>query len=177
MKSAITIRMPPIASTHAECVRISDQLRRAFSGDAWHGPSLSELLAGVSHEQANARPIAAAHSIWELTLHIGAWTRAARASMRGVPMPPLVEDMPPEQNWPLIRHVDAAGWKSATEDTLNAGSELAAAVEQFGDERLGETVPGRDYGFYNLFHGIVQHSLYHAGQIAILKKAPAPRTS
>ncbi len=54
---------------------------------------------------------------------------------------------------------------------MRGGKELAAAVEKFGDERLGETVPGRNYAFYNLFHGIVQHSIYHGGQIAILKKA------
>ena len=167
--------MPTIASTNTECSRIADQLRRAFAGDAWHGPSLRDLLSDVSHEQAHTRPIAAAHSIWELTLHIGVWTSAALAAMRGVPMPAFVETMPPEQNWPLIREVDAAGWKAAVENTLRAGNELAAAIEHFGDERLGERVPGRDYGFYNLFHGIVQHSLYHAGQIAILKKGQARR--
>ena len=163
--------MPTIASTNTECPRIADQLRRAFAGDAWHGSSLRELLAGISNEQANARPIPAAHSIWELTLHIGVWTKAALASMRGVPMPAFVDPMPPEQNWPLIPIASASTWKSTIENTLRAGTELAGAIEHFGDERLGETVPGRDYGFYNLFHGIVQHSLYHAGQIALLNKA------
>jgi hypothetical protein len=90
--------------------------------------------------------------------------------MRGVPMPPFVEDMPPEQNWPLIRAASASAWKTTLENTLRAGNELASAIEHFGDDRLGETVPGRDYGFYNLFHGIVQHTLYHGGQIAILKR-------
>jgi hypothetical protein len=162
--------MPVVSSTQTECSRIADQLRRAFAGDAWHGPSLRELLVDVSHQQANTRFVPAAHSVWELTLHIAVWSRAALASMRGVPMPAFVENMPPEQNWPLIPDTSAAAWKSAVEDTLRAGSELAGAIEQFGDERLGDTVPGRAYGFYNLFHGIVQHSLYHAGQIAILKK-------
>jgi DinB superfamily len=169
--------MPTIASTNIECSRIADQLRRAFAGDAWHGSSLRDLLSDVTHEQAHAKPLAAAHSIWELTLHIGVWAKTALASMRGVPMPAFVEDMPPEQNWPLISDTGASAWKTTQENTLRAGSELAALIEGFGDERLAETVPGRDYGFYNLFHGIVQHSLYHAGQIAILKKAPPPRAS
>lgn len=165
------MRMATVTSTHTECARIADQLRRAFDGDAWHGPSLHDLLSEVTHEQANARPLAAAHSIWELTLHIEVWTKAAMASMRGVPIPAFVENMPPEQNWPLIPASGASAWKAAVENTLLAAKELADAIEGFGDERLGDTVPGRDYGFYNLFHGIVQHSLYHAGQIAILKKA------
>jgi uncharacterized damage-inducible protein DinB len=157
--------------SNAECLRIAEQLRRAFAGDAWHGPSLHELLADVSNEQANSRPLAAAHSIWELTLHIGKWIGHAHASMRGVPMPPFVENMPPEQNWPAIKDVGSAAWKQTVHNTLRGGEELASAIENFGDERLGETVPGRNYPVYNLFHGIVQHSIYHGGQIAILKKA------
>lgn len=164
------MRMATITSTNTECSRIADQLRRAFGGDAWHGPSLRDLLSDVTHEQATARPLAAAHSIWELTLHIGVWTRAALESMHGVPMPAFVENMPPEQNWPLIHDSGASAWKATVEKTLRAANELANEIERFGDERLGDTVPGRDYAFYNLFHGIVQHSLYHAGQIAILKK-------
>lgn len=156
---------------NTECLRIADQLRRAFAGDAWHGPSLRDLLTDLNHQEANARPILEAHSIWELTMHIGVWTRAALASMNGVPMPPFTERMPPEQNWPVIADGGATAWKAAVESMLSAGSELAGRVECWGDQRLGETVPGREYSFYNLLHGIVQHSLYHAGQVALLKKA------
>jgi uncharacterized damage-inducible protein DinB len=167
----ISSHMATTLATNTECSRIADQVRRAFAGDAWHGPSLHDLLADISNEQATARPLAAAHSIWELTLHIGVWTRHALASMRGVPMPPFVEKMPPDQNWPTIKDAGPAEWKQTVDNTLRAGKELAAEIEGFGDERLGETVPGRNYAFYNLLHGIVQHSIYHGGQIAILKKA------
>jgi DinB superfamily len=163
--------MSTTTATNTECTRIADQLRRAFAGEAWHGPSLHELLSDVNSRQANSRPLAAAHSIWELSLHIGIWIGHAQASMRGVPMPPFVDNMPPEQNWPAIKDSGPAAWKQTVDNTLRGGKELAAAVEKFGDERLGETVPGRNYAFYNLFHGIVQHSIYHGGQIAILKKA------
>ena len=164
-------RMATTTVTNAECVRIADQLRSAFAGDAWHGPSIQKLLSDVSAQQANAHPAATAHSIWELVLHIGVWTRLATASTRGIPMPPFVENMPPEQNWPLIKDSGPVAWKAAVDETLRAADELAAVIEHFGDDRLGETVPGRNYAFYKLFHGIVQHSLYHGGQIAILKKA------
>ena len=56
-----------------ELERIKDQFQRAFNGQAWHGPSLLSLLAGVTAEQAAAHPVPGAHSIWELTLHIAAW--------------------------------------------------------------------------------------------------------
>jgi hypothetical protein len=78
-----------------------------------------------------------------------------------------------EKDWPRVQGSDAAAWAAATERLFRTGEQLAGAIETFPEERLQETVPGRDYGFYHLFHGIVQHSLYHAGQIAMLKRAAA----
>jgi uncharacterized damage-inducible protein DinB len=163
--------MTTTSSTNTECTRIAGQLRSVLEGDAWHGPSLKDLLKDISHEQANARPVAAAHSIWELVLHIEVWTRFARAAMHGTPIPPFVENMPPEQNWPLIKDSSAGSWKAATEKASRAGADLALEIETFGDERLKETVPGRNYDFERLLRGSVQHCVYHSGQIAILKKA------
>lgn len=152
---------------NSECIRIADQLRRAFAGKAWHGPSLTELLADVTAEQGNAHPIAAAHSIWELVLHIEVWTRAAAEAVQGVPMPKIVGT---ENDWPPVTDANAAAWARAVDRMFGTEEQLSRAIEQFGDARLTETVPGRQYDFYYLFHGVVQHSLYHAGQIALLKR-------
>ena len=53
-----------------EIERIVDQLEREHAGDPWHGSPLRQVLADISHTQASAKPIADAHSIWELVLHI-----------------------------------------------------------------------------------------------------------
>ena len=58
-----------------EAAHIADQLERAYSGHAWHGPSLRFLLRGVTAKQAARRPSPSAHTIWELVLHITAWDR------------------------------------------------------------------------------------------------------
>jgi hypothetical protein len=150
-----------------ECLRIADQLRRAFTGDAWHGPSLRELLAGIPAEQARARPIAAAHSIWELVLHIDLYVRLALDATQGTVMPELFGT---GKDWPAAQNGSAA-WAIASDRLFQGGEHLAQTIEGFADARLQDTVPGREYDFYHLFHGIVQHSLYHGGQIALLKKA------
>jgi len=152
---------------NTECLRIADQLQRAFVGKAWHGPSLKEILADVSAEQASARPITAGHSIWELVSHIEVWTQAASEAIDGVPMPKIVGT---PQDWPPVTDVTAALWTADTDRLFAACGRLVNAIQQFDDARLSENVPGRQYHFYYLFHGIVQHSLYHAGQIALLKK-------
>jgi uncharacterized damage-inducible protein DinB len=156
-----------------ECSRIADQLRRAFEGDAWHGPSLKELLEGVTAEQASAHPIAGANSIWDLVPHIEFWTRAALQATNGVDMPKMA--VTASGDWEPIKDASTAAWSEAKNKMFQTGRQLAGAIEKFGDSRLPEPVPGRQYkyDFYYLFHGIVQHSLYHAGQIALLKKRPS----
>lgn len=59
-------------------------------------------------------------------------------------------------------------WSAAQVDLFETGERLANAIEASDDARLNETVPGREHDFYRLFDGVVRHSLYHAGQIAIL---------
>ena len=52
----------------------------------------------------------------------------------------------------------------------NAHRALQETILQLEDSRLKDRVPGQPYSVYFLLHGVVQHDLYHAGQIAILKK-------
>ena len=153
-----------------ESERITEQLKRAFEGGAWHGPSVREALEGVTAAEAAARPIPNAHSIWELVLHIDIWAKAALESVAGVPLPKLYGT---EKDWPPVADSSAGAWQAATDRMFRTATELAQAIEEFADERLTDIVPGRQYDFYYLFHGIVQHSLYHGGQIAIVKKALA----
>lgn len=156
------------ALMNTECLRIADQLRRAFTGDPWHGDSLRKLLDGITEQQASSRPVASAHTIWELVLHIEVWTRAALESAQGVPMPKLYGT---EKDWPKPADVSPQACAGAVDRLFKTSEQLAQAIAGFGDDRLHETVPGRQYDFYYLFHGIVQHSLYHGGQIALIKKA------
>src|SRR6476661_7339206 len=94
-----------------ECSRMADQLRRAFEGNAWHGPAVRELLTDINASQAAAHPIDSAHSIWELLLHIEAWERVAIAAIGGTAMP---NPMPPEQNFPRVADKGEAAYKTAT---------------------------------------------------------------
>jgi hypothetical protein len=155
--------MPP----NSECLRVADQLRRAFSGDPWHGPALRELLADVSVAQARSRPLPSAHTIWELVVHIDMYVQAAFEAVQGNPMPRWYGS---EMDWPEKRERGDEDWTGATDSLFHNAERLAHAIELLKDASLQVTVPGRDYDFYHLFHGVVQHSLYHGGQIAVLKR-------
>jgi uncharacterized damage-inducible protein DinB len=149
-----------------ESQRIADQLHRAYAGGAWHGPALRQLLRGVSAKQAAARPIRGAHTIWELVLHITAWTRAVRRRMEGKPT-----RLSPVENFPPMPKATAANWKQTLDALRTAQYDLHRAVSAVPASRLKKRVPGKRYSLYFMLHGLVQHDLYHAGQIALLKKA------
>jgi len=152
-----------------ETGRIADQLRRAYAGEAWHGPSLRENLEGVSASAAASRPIEGAHSIWELVLHLTAWIRLTKEVMDGARYVSLAGDA----DWPPVGATDEAAWLSTLENLERAEKALEDAVKQFPEDRLSEQIPGREFKFYVLLHGVVQHNLYHAGQIALLRKIHA----
>ncbi len=159
--------MKPKRPTISEAARIGDQLRRAFDGSAWHGPALLELLEDVNAATAAARPLPEVHSIWELVLHIAAWDGAALRRLGGEKCQPTGT-----ANFPPMPKPTAAAWRKAVAHTKRMHHTLVKTVAALPDSRLCDRVPGKRYDFYHMLHGLAQHELYHAGQIAILKKRP-----
>ena len=149
----------------SETARIADQLKRAVGGDAWHGPALMEILAGVDAAAAAARPISNAHTIWELTLHISAWDSVILRRIAGKAASPS-----DEENFPKIKDTSEAAWRVTLANLHRQHQELLRVISEMPDSRLSEQVLGKDYDFYFLLHGTVQHALYHAGQIVLLKR-------
>ncbi len=153
-------------SSHSIPAVLAEQLRHAFDGDAWHGPAVLELLDDVDASTAAAKPIADVHSIWELVLHIAVWDDAAMRRLDGNVWQPEGTD-----NFPIPPKPTAEAWRKAIADAKRTHERLVKTVEALPESRLWDRVPGKKYNFYFMLHGIAQHELYHAGQIAILKKA------
>src|ERR1700761_4139533 len=116
-------------TARSETARIADQLRRMYDGPAWHGPALKQLLAGVTEQQAAARPIPSAHTIWELVLHTAAWLRIARERLSAT----KTRDHTAEENWPVA----TGSWPDALATLEREQRDLEAAILSFPDERLG----------------------------------------
>lgn len=154
----------------SEVDRIRDQFRRAFDGEAWHGPSVMALLDGVTAEQAAARPIAGAHTIWELTQHIRAWEGACLRRLNGDPA-----QLPDSEDWVALNDFSEASWEQTKQALADTHNQLLEKISSLDDARLDQPIMDHPEipfsSTYVTLHGGVQHDLYHAGQIAILKKA------
>lgn len=153
---------------NTECTRIADEMRSTLEGNAWYGDSVKRILQGITAEQATKHPVPSAHSIWELVLHVTVWAQAAANAIKGTPIPKY--PWPPAEDFPPVRETSDAAWQSALSGLFATYAELTKLIEGCQDNRLAETVPGRSYNFYHLLHGMAQHAVYHAGQIALLKK-------
>ena len=143
-------------------------MRRAFEGDAWHGPSILEVLDGVDAGLAAARPLAQAHSIWEIVLHL---IGTQRLLLRRLSGDPSAIDLPANEDWPSVPHGSAEAWSGTRSVLQDLEGQLRDAVAALSDGRLGEPLIVGGSSVYVTFHGHVQHMLYHAGQINLLKQA------
>jgi uncharacterized damage-inducible protein DinB len=143
------------------------------------GPSPAGSLHGVSYEIAARRPDGFAHSIWEVTLHIAYWEYAVRrmledGSRGGFPRKP--------SNWPAMPEIPTAdAWKADRELITQARDALKGVVDALPNNRLDEQASAKSkHTTMQLLMGVLQHSVYHTGQIALLKRwadrvEPLPR--
>ena len=150
-----------------EVSRIRQQLHAAVSGEAWHGPAVDEVLVGVDLETAADHPIVGAHSIWELLLHVTSTYRLVLRRLAGDAAPLTLQE-----DWPPVPAPTPEAWAESIAEFHRRHGELLAALESLPDARLDE-LPDADsrYTLYQNLHGLVQHNLYHLGQIVLLKRA------
>ena len=140
--------------------QIADSYRAATVKAAWYGPSLAELLAQISPEFATTRPVPASHSISELLQHLLLWNERIRNTSDNNPLPPWQ----PEKEWaePPIP------WNELVSRWGLSRQLLEEKIRNFPIEDLAKQVPGRDYPYETMLHGIVEHAIYHSGQIAMV---------
>lgn len=144
---------------------IIDQLKRAFDGEAWHGPALMEILDGVDAETAAAHPIHTGHSIWELVLHLAAWERVITQRIHGQKL-----TLSDDENFGHVRQTTDSAWSEALQTLRRNHAELIQATSALTEKRLNDPAPGKDHDIRFMLTGAVQHAAYHGGQIALLNR-------
>lgn len=156
----------------SEREQLLKELEATHNGEPWHGSSRATILADVTISEAMHHPDGGAHSIWELVLHMRAWTNeVARRVREGNPGEPA------EGDWPPVGAMSEEAWRGAMAGLESAHAELAAAVRSLREGQLDELVGGqRDaplgtgVTYREMLHGLAQHDAYHSGQVALLKR-------
>lgn len=141
-------------------------LENVFAGEPWYGESMLTILEGISSEKA-MKPVGG-RRIYTLLLHMLAWRSYLLRQLQGE------SDFDIEVNssadWPPYQNEGPAIWPRALASLKENQQHLLTMVRSFSEEQLMETVPRRRFSFAFLINGVIQHDVYHLGQIALLQK-------
>jgi uncharacterized damage-inducible protein DinB len=149
-----------------ETERLLRQYDIVLRGDAWHGDAIWQILGNISPECAAHRPLADVHTIWESVMHITFWEGVAAKRLAGE-RAGLDEAL----NFPTMPAVTEANWQETLERFRASNEEFSKALSKLDAARVDELTAASKRSFYDEAHGLIQHNVYHAGQIALLKKA------
>jgi uncharacterized damage-inducible protein DinB len=155
-----------------ETRRIAQLSESVLQGHPWHASSVAGVLRGITASEAMARPLRRCHTIFEIVLHLTSWAEEVRARLEGKPA-----GTPATGNWPSPARIASTNWAAARTELLAAYRALEDTIRRQQDARLDRpvddprTASGLGDTVYATAHGIIHHVVYHAGQIALLKKA------
>ena len=150
----------------SEIDRIVAHYDQVMQGSAWHGDPTWQVLESISATTAGARPLADAHTIWELVMHMIFWEEVATERLAGR-RAGLIE----EKNFPPMPEATAANWAKALDQLRDSNRRFRQALSNLDEAKLDDLSAAGKRTFYDEAHGLIEHHIYHLGQIAMLKKA------
>lgn len=149
-----------------EIERFVKNVGDCFNGKPWYGTSTMSIIDMVSYSQVNIRPEGFSKSIAGMLRHIIAWRVFTIKRLRG--LADFKIDPDSAENW-NSSDVTEKEWKGLLKLLKKTQVALVEALETMEIDNLTEEVPGSIYNKDYLIRGIIQHDVYHLGQIAVLK--------
>jgi len=150
--------------------KLSTELEQVLSGDPWYGSSVYKILDAISFEAAFEKPAGAAHTIAAIVLHMLSWTEEVMDRLND-----MTASIPSSGDWPETSAPDEQKWQQYVNDLKLVNVNLLGIIQNFDEEKwtepiLDERNPELGTGVSNeeLVRGLIQHHIYHSGQVAIL---------
>jgi hypothetical protein len=148
--------------------RILNHYDGVLHGEPWHGDAIWQVLDGISAQQAAARPIPDFHTIWELVMHMSFWEGVAAQRLYGQKAG-LVEEL----NFPAMPAPTEENWRKTLEEFRTSNRNFRDALNKVDPAKLDQLTAAQKRTYYGEAHGILEHHVYHVGQIVMLKKIAA----
>lgn len=150
-----------------EILLLAERMKDAWEGDPWYGRNTRTLLSEIDETIAFQQP-SGQHSILELVWHMCTWKEFVISRIREDNKFPLKYFE--TADWRQLDHTNKALWKQGMQQLEQLQSEMVNLVLIQKDELLEKMVAERNYTFRKLLNGIIEHDVYHAGQVAYVKK-------
>jgi uncharacterized damage-inducible protein DinB len=145
--------------------RILKHYDAVLSGEPWHGDAIWQVLDGIPAKTAAARPLDGSHTIWEIVMHMSFWEGVATQRLEGQ-RAGLVDEL----NFPAMPAATEENWKRTLDQFRASNQRFRESLSKLDPARLDELTAAGKRSYYGEAHGVIEHSVYHAGQIALLRK-------
>ncbi|HVT04096.1 MAG TPA: DinB family protein [Thermoanaerobaculia bacterium] len=137
------------------------ELNASYDGSPWHGTSLLQIIGGLSEEKALAHPGPGKRSIAEIVAHIMATMDIVQRRLTAESF-----EVTTEMDSPSISNVT---WNDLLTRIQQSQTRLVDSVARMKDADFDQNPPGKNYSVDFMLYGLLQHTAYHAGQIAMMK--------
>jgi len=145
--------------------QIAKHFREVHFGGNWTSSDLRTNLEDVTWQQAITK-VHSFNTIATLVSHMNYYVRAVMRVLQGGPLD--AHDKLSFGHPPIASQQD---WEDMLEAVWSDAESFAALVERLPEDRLGQNLADEKYGiYYRNLHGIIEHTHYHLGQIALIKK-------
>lgn len=150
-----------------ETQSIIRRIENINSGQPWFGRAVYELLEEVDPKKAYEQPNGSEHSLIELLYHMNVWADFTLKRLEK----DEEHDMSyfEKLDWRKIdpkKHT----WKKGLTEFKSIHKKIISILKKKDDAFLKEIVDYRKYNYRFLLNGMIEHNIYHIGQIAYLNK-------
>jgi uncharacterized damage-inducible protein DinB len=149
-----------------ELQSIIRNLQNVNTGEPWYGRPIYDMLDEIDPAIVYKKPNKQ-HSLTELLYHMITWADFTLKRIEGDKEHDLVASE--KLDW---REIDPKihTWKKGLDEFKAIHKKIVELLNEKDDEFLKEMVDYRKYNFRFLLNGLIQHNIYHIGQVAYVKK-------
>jgi uncharacterized damage-inducible protein DinB len=152
--------------------KLQRELEKVLSGDPWYGDSVYDIISKVTFETAYEKPQGSVHNVAGIVLHMISWTEEMMDRLNG-----MMAGVPTSGDWPPTGNPDEQKWQNYVNDLKLVNVNLIGLIQHFPEEKWSEPVNydkghnlGSEVNYEELVNGLIQHHIYHSGQIALLTR-------
>ena len=142
-------------------------LQNTLSGQPWFGRAVFPILEEVDESKIYIHPGDTQHSLAELLYHMITWSDFCLKHLENAPLKELTEVE--KRDWREI-YPKTHTWKNGLGQFKSIHEKIISILETKEDSFLKEIVPGREFNFRFMLNGLIQHNIYHLGQVAYVNK-------
>lgn len=150
-----------------ETQSIIKNFETTLHGQPWFGRAVFDILKEVNETKVNIKPGGKEHSMLELIWHMNTWAEFCLKQLQNAPQAEIKKVQ--ALDWRKL-DPNKHNWKKGVAQLKKIHSQIVSILKKKDDAFLSEMVKLRSFNYRFMLNGLIQHNIYHLGQIAYLNK-------